>query len=156
MNRSFFMMGPPVLAIYQALREDLGLDQAPALRLTEDMLLAFQRKWLKTSPLLGAVMSATFQLRPVRSLFMRSLSAREPGGFHFEKVDDPEALMAFDARDCAIVNFARRHGAPEIVPMICRLDELTARSLHGIELRRTGTIGAGAERCDFRYVKIKR
>ena len=55
-----------------------------------------------------------------------------------------------------LAEFARRHGAPEIVPMICRLDDLKVKDLHGIELHRTGTLGTGAERCDFRYVTAKK
>jgi hypothetical protein len=155
-NRALFVLGPPVLAIYQALQSDLGVDRAPALRLVEEMLLAFYRKQMKKGPILGAAMSLALRLKPARSLLLRSLAVDEPEGFLFEKIDDPGALMAFDVRECALVKFARRHGAPEIVPMLCRLDDLAAASLSGIELRRTGTIATGAARCDFRYVKARR
>ncbi|WP_437906554.1 L-2-amino-thiazoline-4-carboxylic acid hydrolase [Sorangium sp. So ce327] len=156
MNRKLFELGPPVLAIYQALLHDLGVDREPALRLAEDILLAFYRKQLNRSPLLGAAMDVMFRLKPARSLLMMSLRADEPEGIRFDEASGTGALLAFDVRACPIVAFARRHGAPEIVPMICRLDDLKVKELHGVELRRTGTLGTGAERCDFRYVTAKK
>ncbi|WP_437814020.1 L-2-amino-thiazoline-4-carboxylic acid hydrolase [Sorangium sp. So ce1078] len=156
MNRKLFELGPPVLAIYQALLHDLGVDREPALRLAEDMLLAFYRKQLNRSPLLGAAMDIVFRLKPARRLLMKSMLAGEPGGFRFDRASDAGALLAFDVRECPLVTFARRHGVPEVVPMICRLDDLKVKELHGIELHRTGTLGTGAEFCDFRYVMAKK
>ncbi|AUX19784.1 hypothetical protein SOCEGT47_002370 [Sorangium cellulosum] len=156
MNRALFSYGPPVLALYQALMHDLGVDREPALGLAEEMLQAFVRKQLTRRPLLNAAMRVVFRLKPARSLLMRSLRKEEPDGFRFEEASDPGALWAFDVRECALVRFARRHGAPEIVPMICRVDDLVAKELHGLELRRTGTLGTGAERCDFRYVDVRK
>lgn len=155
-NRALFALGPPVLAIYQALQRDLDEDRAQALGLVEQMLLAFYEKQSRKAQLFGAVMSLALRLKPARSLLQRSLPVDEPDGFRFEKIDDPDALMAIDVRECALVKFARQHGAPEIVPMLCRLDDLVAASLVGVELRRTGTIATGAARCDFRYVRVKR
>lgn len=66
---------------------------------------------------------------------------------------DPEAAFAFDVRECALVKYCRAQGAPEIVPILCRLDDLMAAQLRGLRLVRKGTIAMGAERCDFRYVK---
>ncbi|WP_437734559.1 L-2-amino-thiazoline-4-carboxylic acid hydrolase [Sorangium sp. So ce1335] len=156
MNRKLFELGPAVLAIYQALHDDLGVDREPALRLTEDMLLAFHRKQRSRSPLLGAAMDVVLRLKPARSLLLKRMLAREPGGFRLDRASDAGALLAFDVRECPLVTFARRHGAPEVVPMICRLDDLQVQALHGIELHRTGTLGTGAERCDFRYVMAKK
>ncbi|WP_437677144.1 L-2-amino-thiazoline-4-carboxylic acid hydrolase [Sorangium sp. So ce131] len=156
MNRRIFELGPPVLAIYQALHHDLGVDREPALRLAEEMLHAFHHKQLHRSPLHGIAMDMMFRLKPARNLLMRGLFAEEPDGFRFEQADDAGALMAFDVRACPLVSFARRHGAPEIVAMICRLDDLEASARRGVELRRTGTLGTGAERCDFRYVAAKK
>ena len=34
------------------------------------------------------------------------------------------ALLAFDVRECALVKYAKAHGAPEIVSLICALDDL--------------------------------
>ncbi|WP_437577772.1 L-2-amino-thiazoline-4-carboxylic acid hydrolase [Sorangium sp. So ce887] len=148
MDRKLFELGPPVLAIYQALLHDLGVDREPALRLAEDMLLAFYRKQLHRSPLLGAAMDIVFRLKPARRLLMKGMLAGEPGGFRFDR--------ASEVRECPLVTFARRHGVPEVVPMICRLDDLKVKELHGIELHRAGTLVTGAERRGFRYVMAKK
>ncbi|WP_437600158.1 L-2-amino-thiazoline-4-carboxylic acid hydrolase [Sorangium sp. So ce590] len=148
MDRKLFELGPPVLAIYQALLHDLGVDREPALRLAEDMLLAFYRKQLHRSPLLGAAMDIVFRLKPARRLRRRSMLAGEPGAFRFGR--------ASDVRECPLVTFARRHGVPEVVPMICRLDDLKVKELHGIEAHRAGTLGTGAGCRGFRYVMAKK
>ncbi|XXT20350.1 hypothetical protein WME94_02115 [Sorangium sp. So ce429] len=156
MDRRLFELGPPVLAIYQALQHDLGVDRAPALRLAEDMLLAFSRKQRSRHPFLGAAMDVVSRLRPARPLFMRSTPAREPGGSRLDGAGGADALRAADARECPLVTFARQHGLPEVGAMIRRLDELQAKELHRAELRRTGTLDTGAARFDFRYVMAKK
>ncbi|WP_433932815.1 L-2-amino-thiazoline-4-carboxylic acid hydrolase [Sorangium cellulosum] len=156
MNRKLFELGPPALAIYQALHHDLGVDRGPALRMTEDMLLAFHRKQRSRSPLLGAAMDIVLRLKPARSLLLKSMLTREPGGFRFDRASDAGAPLDFDVRACPLVTFARRQGAPEVVPMVCRLDDLQAQEPRGIELQRAGALGMGAERCDFRYVTAKK
>ncbi|WP_437953686.1 hypothetical protein WME98_25470 [Sorangium sp. So ce296] len=156
MSRKLFELGPPVLAIYQALLHDLGVDRGPALRLAEDMLLAFYRKQLDRSPLLGAAMDMVFRLEPARRLIMKSTAPGSPGGSRFDKVSDAGARLASGARECPLVAFARRHGAPEIVAMIGQLDDLRASAPRGIALRRTGALDMGAERGGFRYVTGKK
>jgi hypothetical protein len=151
-NWKLFVAAVPLLALYQTLREDFDMAQEPALGLAEQMLRDAYA--VRIGPVMTAALNAVYQLRPIRNLLVsKMLKADEPEGFHFEKVDEPGAIMAFDVRVCPIVNFAKQHGAPEIVPVICRLDDLVADLLLGIELHRSGTIGMGAERCDFRYVR---
>ncbi|WP_437834831.1 hypothetical protein [Sorangium sp. So ce1153] len=156
MDRRLFELGPPVLAIYQALQHDLGVDRAPALRLAEDMLLAFYRKQRSRHPFLGAAMDVVSRLRPARHLLVRSTPAREPGGSRLDRTGGAGALRAADVRECPLVTFARRHGLPEVVAMIRDLDDLQARERHGAGLPRTGTLDAGAARFDFRYVMAKK
>ncbi|KYG07920.1 hypothetical protein BE21_26570 [Sorangium cellulosum] len=156
MSRKLFELGPPVLAIYQALLHDLGVDRGPALRLAEDMLLAFYRKQLDRSPLLGAAMDIVFRLEPARRLIMKSMVPGSPGGSRFDKASDAGARLASGARECPLVAFARRHGAPEIVAMIGQLDALRANAPRGVGLRRTGALDMGAARGGFRYVTVKK
>ncbi|WP_437654377.1 hypothetical protein [Sorangium sp. So ce1182] len=156
MDRRLFELGPPVLAIYQALQHDLGVDRAPALRLAEDMLLAFHRKQRSRHPFLGAAMDVVSRLRPAWPLLMRSTPAREPGGTRLDRAAGAGALRAVGVRECPLATFARRHGLPEVVAMIRRLDDLQAKELDGAGLRRTGALDAGAARFDFRYVMAKK
>lgn len=151
-NQGLFVLAVPLVALYQALRLDAGTPETPALRLAEAMLLAAFEKTF--GPVKGAVWDLGFAFVPVRNLLLkRALRVDEPGGFRFEPAADPSAEIAFDVKRCAIVDFARAQGAPEVVPLICRLDDVMAAHFRHFTLRRTGTIGTGADRCDFRYVR---
>lgn len=155
MNRNLFVLTVPLLALYQALRQGLGVERAEALRLAEDMLHAAYRE--RMNPVLLAAMNVTYQVAPIRRVFLRRIeTTQEPGGFEFEVPKDADAVIALDVRVCPIARFAEEHGAPEIVPLICRIDDLVASKLTGLRLERTGTIGTGASYCDFRYVKKDR
>jgi hypothetical protein len=155
-NRELFVLGPPLLAVYRALREDLGLEEAPALALLERMVGAVYR------PLAGSLLGAAAINVMLGVSFVRNIGlgmayrANEPEGFRFEKVEEEGAVFGFDVRECALVKYLKAQGAPEIVPMICRVDDIMAEGLRGMALKRTGTIGMGAERCDFRYVQVKK
>ena len=152
MNRNLFVLAVPLLALYQALRQGLEIEQAEALRLAEDMLQAAYRE--RMNPVLVAAMNVTYQVAPIRRRFLQKIEkTSEPGGFAFEIPKDERAVFGLDVHVCPITRFAKEHGAPEIVPMICRIDDLVASKLTGLRLERTGTIANGASHCDFRYVK---
>jgi hypothetical protein len=143
------------VALYQTLQQDFNLEQEAALELAEKMLRDSYA--MRMGPLMKAALNTMYQIRPVRRLLVAQLTKKtsEAEGFHIENINEPATIMAFDVRACPIANFAKLHGVPEIVPVICRIDDLMAEQLVGIELQRTGTIGMGAERCDFRYVRSK-
>ncbi|HMY20992.1 MAG TPA: L-2-amino-thiazoline-4-carboxylic acid hydrolase [Polyangium sp.] len=154
-NRGLFIAAVPVVALYKVLREEFSLDQDAALHLADTMMRDAYA--VRLGFFMKAALNTMYRFPPMRRLMMAQMTKTdEPDGFRFEKRDEPETLMAFDVHVCPIVNFAKKHDAPEIVPLICRLDDLLAEQLVGIELRRTGTIGMGAERCDFRYVRSKK
>jgi hypothetical protein len=157
MNKMLFGLGVPVLGLYQALREDLGVEREPALRLLEEMVQsAFHRMY--DSPLRGAMTGAFYRMGWFRELMRKWMrSAQEPHGFHFEVAgrERGEDSLIFEVRGCALLKYFTAHGAPEVVPILCRLDELTARSMRGVKLERTGTIAMGAGHCDFRYVSTR-
>ncbi len=154
-NRGLFIAAVPLVALYQVLREEFNLDQEAALHLAETMMRDAYA--VRLGFFMKAALNTMYQLPPIRRLLMAQMvKTDEPEGFRFEKLDEPDSLMAFDVRACPIVNFAKKHSVPEVVPLICRLDDLIAEQLVGMELRRTGTIGMGADRCDFRYVRSKK
>jgi len=82
----------------------------------------------------------------------RSLVAAGPGEDVFEFVDgDGESFdYGLDVRSCAVCHQFGRHGAMELVPYMCAVDDLMSAK-HGEGLRRTGTLALGADHCDFRY-----
>lgn len=153
-NRGLFVAAIPLVALYKSLQIDFDLNQQSSLDLAERMLRQSYAE--RMGPMMSVALNAMYQFPPMRRLMMAQMTkATESSGFHFEKVDVPKAIMAFDVHACPIVHFAKQHGVPEVVPIICRLDDLIADKLAGIELKREGTIGMGAERCDFRYVRTK-
>ncbi|MEM9454241.1 MAG: L-2-amino-thiazoline-4-carboxylic acid hydrolase [Myxococcota bacterium] len=151
MNRKLFSMGIPTLALYRTLRQDAGFDQEPALELLDRTLHQVYERRL-ASPVLRKVASGAFRLRVVREGIMRAAeSLDEPEGFSMRRVPSPGTLLAFDVERCPLAEFFARHGAPEVGPLICKIDDLVTDALSGVTLERTGTIAAGASRCDFRY-----
>jgi hypothetical protein len=155
-NRELFILGLPLLALYRVLREDFGVGEAPAVALLERVLGAVYRP-LAGSLLGTAAVNVMFGVGFVRNIGLRmAFEANEPEGFRFEKIEDEGAVFGFDVRECALVKYLKAQGAPEIVPMICRIDDIMAERLRGMTLKRTGTIGMGAERCDFRYVQLRK
>lgn len=80
-----------------------------------------------------------------------------PGDFVFQFIDGAGKGFDFgvDYTECAIVKFLRAEGAAELAPQLCQLDAPMCRAL-GIGLRRTGTLAAGALRCDFRFSRSDR
>lgn len=151
-NRGLFDLAVPLVALYKALRLDMGLSEPAALKLAEAMLAAaFEANF---GPIKRVVWSLGMDIVPLRNLLIKkTLSVNEPRGFRFEKAPLGTAAFGFDVKSCAIVNFAREHEAAEVVPLICRLDDIMAEHLQHFTLRRTGTIGMGAEQCDFRYYR---
>lgn len=58
--------------------------------------------------------------------------------------------LGYDYHECGIVKLCKDEGCPEIAKYLCKLDFLLA-DMMGMELKRTGTLAEGYERCDFRY-----
>ena len=154
MNERLFVAGVPMLAIYRVLRDEHRMAEEPALALLGEMSERTMRAYL-ASPLRRTLARLMFDTPVARLTMPLAYAASEPDGFRFEKAaaDAPGTTLAFDVRECALVKYLRSQGAPEIVPLICHLDDVMAEPLRRVRLVRTGTIGQGAERCDFRYVR---
>lgn len=65
---------------------------------------------------------------------------KHPGGF------------GVDYSRCALQHFVRQIGEAELGPEICGLDDVESE-IFELGLVRTGTLGRGAKRCDFRWTK---
>lgn len=153
MNRRLFTLGVPLLSYYKALREDLRMEQEAAVGLLEEILVASVRPMME-SPVRRVAMSLMYRVDPIRRLVLKpAFEADEPLGFRFENADSDGSEFGFNVRECALMKYMTKYGAPEIMPMICKMDDLSSEQLIGIKLVRTGTIGMGASQCDFRYVK---
>lgn len=152
MSRELFALGVPVLALYRTLREDAGLAEAAAIELVDALLGAAYRRRL-APPLRRKLLRGAFRLPVLRHVVVAMAErSREPGGFEMHAVErEPGVLLALDVERCPLAEFFARQGTPEVGPLICKLDDVMVEAIDGVELRRTGTIAAGAKRCDFRY-----
>ncbi len=72
------------------------------------------------------------------------------GGFEGERVALGSGEIGVDYTACGIQQFLQRIGEAELGPHVCALDDLESE-VFGLGLRRSGTIGRGASRCDFRW-----
>lgn len=72
------------------------------------------------------------------------------GGFEDERVALGPGAIGVDYTACGIQQFLHRIGEAELGPHVCTLDDLESE-VFGLGLARTGTIGRGASRCDFRW-----
>jgi hypothetical protein len=112
-------------------------------------------RWLPAGWVVAAWRIARPLLRPlIRHAYRRAAEAsqrrNDPDEFVFAAVDDPESDLAFDILRCAVCQTFARHDALDIVPYLCALDDKFSDAL-GAGLRRSGTLGLGADRCDFRF-----
>ncbi len=58
-----------------------------------------------------------------------------------------------DIIECGICKLFKKHNFQKYASILCEVDEVTS-NLAGLKLIRTGTIALGAQKCDFRFVKI--
>lgn len=118
-----------------------------------------------TAALGGALRSTARVLpRPVRRLYramffapwyhrrlVDGLVSDHPQGFQGRLLSHPDGF-GVEYTGCALQAFLRSSGHPELGPEICGLDEVES-DIFELGLRRTGTIGRGAPRCDFRWTR---
>jgi len=77
-----------------------------------------------------------------------------PAGWVNEFVEGDGANFDFglDIVECGICKFYKEQGAEEYIPYLCLGDYPQFRAF-GIGMKRTQTIGNGAQKCDFRFKK---
>jgi hypothetical protein len=83
-----------------------------------------------------------------------SQERRYPGDYVLAYVDGDGAAFDYgvDYFECACCKMLEAQGAPELGLHVCAVDQV-AGELWGWGLRRTTTLAAGGERCDFRFTK---
>jgi hypothetical protein len=91
-----------------------------------------------------------------RKISEKSQKREYPGDFVAQFVEGVEGKYdyGFDFTECGICKLFKTENAEQFTKHMCRIDYLTT-SFNGVELIRTGTIANGAEKCDFRFRKLK-
>ena len=141
----------PGLALYQVLRDENN-DQEAVLAQVELLFETFVVPTHKLMLLLAHLPNpfAVFRVA-ARQTLRRSYP---PQGWEMQMVEDSDQCVAFDVFRCFYLDVLTAYGAPELVPLYCKLDDLMYEMLPpSITWERTGTLGRGDDCCDFRWCR---
>lgn len=141
----------PSSAIYLTLKDALG--QETAYRVVESAAI-------KESVEVGKKLAAMMRLPGMKSLFVRIWDPMTKKMFGpergFKNVFYPKKKGEYrmDIVACPYYRYFTELGCPEITKISCGNDDRCYGNLPGLEFRRTGTLGTGADRCDFSLRKL--
>ncbi|MBR3494748.1 MAG: L-2-amino-thiazoline-4-carboxylic acid hydrolase [Clostridia bacterium] len=140
----------PSAAIYLTAKERLG--EKTAVSVVENAAVALTDS-------LGRKLARLMRLPGMRSLFVRiwdPLVRKVFGpdnGFRNVFYPKQKGEYRMDVLACPYCRYFTELGCPELTRIYCENDERTYGNLPGIAFERTGTLGKGADRCDFRIRK---
>ena len=141
----------PSAAIYLTAKERLG--EKTAFRIVENAAIELTDQ-------LGKKLARLMRLPGMRSLFVRiwdplTRKIFGPGnGFRNEFYPKRKDEYRMDVLACPYCRYFTELGCPELTRIYCENDERTYGHLPGIVFERTGTLGKGADRCDFCIRKV--
>ncbi len=141
----------PSAAIYLTAKERLG--KKTAFSVVENTAIELTSQ-------LGKKLARMMQLPGMRSLFVRiwdPLVRKVFGpdnGFRNAFYPKQKDEYRMDVLACPYCRYFTELGCPELTQIYCENDERTYGNLPGIAFERTGTLGKGADRCDFRIRKV--
>ena len=140
----------PSAAIYLTVKDAVGREKA--YRVIEDAAVRgcaeIEKKLIRLMRLPG-----------MKGLFLRAWDPMTRklfgAGNGFSNVFYPRRKGEYrmDVTSCPYCRYLTELGCPELTKIFCENDERIYGRLPGLKFERTGTLGKGAERCDFRLVK---
>lgn len=139
----------PSAAIYLIAKEELG--GAAAYQIIEDAAI-------RRTEAAGKMLAKLMKLPGMRSLFIRiwdPLTKKKFGSASgFQNVFYPKMKDGYrmDIIACPYCRYFSELGCPELTKIYCANDDRVYGDLPGIVFERTGTLGTGADRCDF-YIR---
>jgi len=155
-NNNNFHRLPFALSQYRVLLGEFGYIKESAFE-TLDALVSEQcRQELDHSPTMRSFMGR-MHTWPwfFRRLMGTQIRLTEAKGWLFEPVNK-DAFWAFNCTQCGLMLWLEAQRVPEICPVFCNTDYVTATYMTGLKLIRTKTIGYGDEICDFCYERADR
>jgi hypothetical protein len=79
-----------------------------------------------------------------------------PSGWRAEWLEVSRNRIAFDMTGCFYLDTLTQLGAPELTPVLCRVDDLLYEGVSPeLTWRRTTMLSTGGERCDFRFERCR-
>ena len=136
----------PMAAVYLTLKDVTG--QETAYKIVEDAAINKCAGIEKT-------LRRLTKLPGMRSLFIKiwdPLTKKVFGaksGFQNTFYPKRKGEYRMDVTVCPYCRYLTELGCPELTRIFCENDERIYGNLPGIQFKRTGTMGKGAERCDF-------
>ncbi len=141
----------PSAAVYLTIKEHAGEDIAYKI---------IENSAIKASGDAGKKLAILMRVPGMKSLFIKvwdPLTKKKFGsnsGFKNVFYDNPKGEYKMDIVACPYCKYFTELGCPEITKVFCANDNRVYGNLPGIEFRRNGTLGTGAERCDFYIRKV--
>ena len=141
----------PSAAIYLTAKERLGAQAAYAL--IEDAAVELTGRYAKK-------LAGLMRVPGMRSLFIRiwdPLTRRVFGpdnGFKNVFYPKKKGEYRMDILACPYCRYFTELGCPELTKIFCANDDRMYGNLPGLAFERTGTLGRGADKCDFCIRKV--
>lgn len=98
------------------------------------------------------------KIRLFRPLFLRifrlmlNSAFDERSGFEMREIEANGKRLKVDVLKCPYCKYCELLGCGELTQTFCLSDDCIYSKLNGIEYKREGTLGRGADRCDFDFV----
>ena len=86
---------------------------------------------------------------------MLDSSFNEDAGFKSTKHCISKEEVCFDINQCPYCKYLTEIGCPEIIRFSCEIDQWIYGDLPGLKFERAGTLGTGADKCDFCLKRVK-
>lgn len=141
----------PSAAIYLCAKEELGGNVA--YRIIEDAAVSM-------TTAAGEKLSALMRLPGMSDLFVQMWDPMTKkmfgpdNGFKNVFYSNRKGEFRMDIISCPYCRYFAELGCPELTKIYCANDNRVYGNLPGLEFIRTGTLGTGAERCDFYLRKV--
>ncbi len=141
----------PAAAIYLTAKDVIGDDKA--YRIIEDAAIRGCKD-------IAEKLQKLMKVPGMRSLFVAAwdpMTKRmfgERSGFRNRFYPKKKGEYRMDVISCPYNRYFTELGCPELTKIFCENDDRTYGCLPGLTFERTGTLGKGAECCDFRISKI--
>lgn len=133
-------------AMYCALSQELGKETA--MQLMEECYYPVSEK-------MGKKVDRLTRLPGMSRLFVKLFGVvgrkmfGETAGFHQRDFESRKGMTKFDITECPYHKLCRLCGSEELTHVFCESDVYMYGSLKKVEFKRTQTLGAGGECCDF-------
>ncbi len=141
----------PAAAIYLTLKDAVG--QEEAYKLLEDAIV-------QSCAGIAGKLAKLMKVPGMRSLFVKIWDPMVKKLFGpnngFKNVFYPKKKGEYrmDVISCPYCRYFTELGCPELTKLFCENDDRIYGNLPGLKFERTGTLGKGADRCDFCIRKV--